>query len=117
MSSSEDRMKLAWRVFVLFSVTACTGNIGRGPASGPDDSGGTTGQGASGGSNVAGRGGSGGTTGTGGSGSSGSGGSGGGGPVMQAGPGQGRMRLLTRAQLENTLNDLLGTVDLGPTPP
>jgi hypothetical protein len=38
-------------------------------------------------------------------------------PLPPGAPQPGRMRLLTRAQLENSLRDLLGPVDLGETPP
>jgi hypothetical protein len=92
-------------LFLALSLVACTGKIGTGAGGGVDSPAGG-GQGPSGGSGPAmpGRGGSGGAdmvppT------------------VDPSAPAQGRLRLLTRAQLESSLADLLGTVDLGPTPP
>jgi hypothetical protein len=101
----------AGRLSLALALAACTGKIGTGSSRGGEGPG-AGGQGASGGSGMV-------TAGRGGTGTGGVSGSGGTAPPVTdtTGPSQGRMRLLTRAQLENSLADLLGSVDLGPTPP
>ena len=110
-----------WLVIAAAAASACTGAINQGGGSSPPDNGG--GPSTPGGSNNGGSSNGGSSNGSGGGGSTNNGGgsnpgSGGGtmpGPVATIGPS--RMRMLTRAQLVNSLTDLLGAVQLGDTQP
>jgi hypothetical protein len=99
----------SWQPCLALLLVACTGRIGTRSAGRGEDPAGEGGM----------IGGGGGPAGRGGSGPGGGGGAGGTTtpPAMAASPNAGRLRLLTRAQLENSLADLLGAIDLGPTPP
>ena len=98
------RERRSWSLAALLVLLpACTGQIG-GTGAGPGRSGGPAGPGSS-------------NTGSNGNGN-GAGGSGVTDPGVTTPPpvGAGRLRRLTRAQLESSLRDLLGPVELGPTP-